>query len=220
ARHGADVALTYRRHGEMAEEVAAQIEALGRRARALELDVLDEEGTIAALRALEAEWGPLDILVNNAGITQNLPLPLLEADDFSHVMDVNVKGSYLTARAALRSMIRRKAGVILNLGSLAGERMLEAPIHYCASKAAIAGMTRAMAKEVARHRIRVLCLAPGLLEEGVGRNIPESRREDYLRHCALGRLGTLEEVAETAAFLVSDQNSFMSGEVLVMDGGV
>ena len=98
--------------------------------------------------------------------------------------------------------------------------MIEAPIHYCASKAALVGMTNALAKEVARHGVRVLCLAPGLLEDGVGRNLPDHRLADYLKHCSLGRVGTFEEVAELAAFLVSPKNSYMTGTTVVQDGGV
>lgn len=135
-------------------------------------------------------------------------------------MDINVKGTFLTSRAVLPGMIRRKSGVILNLGSLAGARMLEAPVHYCASKAAVKGLTQAMAKELARYRIRVLCLAPGLLDDGMGRNIPETSLAEYLKHCALGRLGTLDEAARFAAFLVSDRNTYMNGETVVLDGGV
>jgi NAD(P)-dependent dehydrogenase (short-subunit alcohol dehydrogenase family) len=124
------------------------------------------------------------------------------------------------SRAVLRGMFRRKTGVILNLGSLAGVRMIEAPVHYYTSKAAIKGFTEALAKEVARHNVRVLCLAPGLLEDGVGRNLPDHKRDDYLHHCALGRVGTFAEVAEFAAFLVSDTNSYQSGATVVMDGCV
>src|SRR5207248_6109718 len=130
------------------------------------------------------------------------------------------KGTFVTTRAALRGMIRRKAGAILNIGSLAGVRMMEAPVHYYTSKAAVKGMTEAVAKEVARYGIRVNCLAPGLLEDGVGRNLPEHRLTDYLKHCALGRIGRFDEVAQLAAFLVSDGNGYMSGETVVIDGGV
>jgi 3-oxoacyl-[acyl-carrier protein] reductase len=173
------------------------------------------------VRGLEGALGGLDILVNNAGVSQNLPIALLEEEDWDRVMDVNVKGTFLTSRAVLRGMIRRKeGGVILNIGSLAGTRMLDAPVHYCASKAAINGLTEAMAKEVARYRVRVICLAPGLLEDGVGRNLPDHRLADYLRHCALGRVGTLDEVAGFATFLVCDANSYMSGETVLMDGGL
>src|SRR5678815_2262326 len=141
----------------------------------------------------------------------------MEEEDWDRVMDVNVKGAFLTSRTVLKGMIRRKAGVILNIGSLAGTRMIEAPVHYCASKAALKGLTQALAKEVARYQIRVLCLAPGLLEDGVGQSLPEHRLQEYVKHVALGRIGTLQEVARFAAFLVSDRNSYMNGETILMD---
>lgn len=221
AEHGAKgVAFTYNRHDDAAEQSRTALAATGTDVRTFRCSVLDEEGTDKMIGELNRAWGGLDVLVNNAGVTQNLPLPLLEVADFAHVMGVNVTGAYLTARAAARIMIRQKSGVILNMGSLAGERVLEAPTHYCASKAALSGMTRSLAKELSRHSIRVLCLAPGLLEDGVGRNIPEHRLTEYLHHCSLGRVGTFAEVAEMAAFLVSDQASYMTGDTLVMDGGV
>ena len=135
-------------------------------------------------------------------------------------MSVNVKGVFLTSKAVLRGMMRRKSGVILNIGSLLGLRAIDAPVHYAASKAAVHGLTMAMAKEVARHNIRVLCLAPGLLEDGMGKNVPEHRLADFLQHCALGRAGTFDEVARFAAFLVSDRSSYTTGETIVMDGGL
>lgn len=220
ARHGAKVAFTYNRDEEGAEATEKAVAAAGGEVKKYRVSVLDARGTAAMVKDLEAAWGALDVLVNNAGTTQNLPLALMEEEDFDLVMDTNVKGTFLTSKAVLRGMIRRKGGVVLNLGSLAGERLLEAPIHYCASKAAIRGMTEAMAKEVSRYSIRVLCLAPGLLEDGLGRNLPEHRLADYLQHCSLGRVGTFDEVAEFAAFLVSDANAYMNGETVVMDGGV
>ena len=208
---GARVAFTHAR--ELAEPAPEGT-------RAFRVRASDEAATDAMVREIEAAWGGVDVLVNNAGVTQNLPLALLELDDFDKVMDVNVRGAYVTARAVLRSMMRKKRGVVLNVGSLAGERMIEAPIHYATSKAALRGMTQALAKEVARHGIRVVCLAPGLLEDGVGRNLPDYRLADYVKHCALGRVGTFDEVARFAAFLVSDANSYLTGETIVMDGGV
>lgn len=216
---GAKVAFTWTRDADAAESALAELRTAGE-ALAFQVSVLDTAGTEAMLGAIEALWGPVDVLVNNAAITQNLPLPLLEEEDWDKVMDVNVKGTYLTARAVARRMIRRKRGVIVNLGSLAGERILDAPIHYCASKAAIAGMTRALAKELSRHGIRVVCLAPGLLDEGVGRNVPESRRDDYLHHCALGRLGAVDEIAGLALWLASDASALATGATLVADGGL
>jgi 3-oxoacyl-[acyl-carrier protein] reductase len=220
ARHGADVAFSYARNEEAADITRTEAADLGVDARMFRADVADSAQTEGMLRELEAAWGGLDVLVNNAAITQNLPLALLEEEDFDRVMRVNVKGTFLTSRAALRGMIRHKSGVIVNIGSLAGARMIEAPIHYTTSKAAIIGMTEALAKEVARHGIRVVCLAPGLLEDGLGRNLPDHRLADYLKHNALGRVGTFAEVAEVCVLLASSRSSYVSGETLVMDGGV
>jgi 3-oxoacyl-[acyl-carrier protein] reductase len=218
---GARVAITYTRDESGARAVVDRMLAGGcADARAYKVSVLDVAKTEGMVAELEAAWGGLDVLVNNAGVSQNLPLALMEEEDWDRVMDVNVKGAFLTARSVLKGMIRRRGGVILNIGSLAGVRMIDAPVHYCASKAALKGLTQALAKEVARYQIRVLCLAPGLLEDGVGRNLPEHRLADYVKHCALGRVGTFDEVAHFAAFLVSDANTYMSGETVVMDGGL
>ncbi|MBL8810175.1 MAG: SDR family oxidoreductase [Planctomycetaceae bacterium] len=217
AEHGAKVALTFVRHSEAADEVRR---ACGSDARAYAVSSLDLASTEKAVRELERDWGGIDILVNNAGITQMLPLAMIDEEDWDQVLDVNVKGVFLTSKAVLPGMIRRRSGIILNIGSLAGARMLIAPVHYATSKAAIKGFTQAMAKELARHQIRVLCLAPGLLDDGMGTNVPEAGLADYLHHCALGRLGTLKEAAELAAFLVSDENSYMNGETVILDGGV
>jgi NAD(P)-dependent dehydrogenase (short-subunit alcohol dehydrogenase family) len=221
AEAGARVAVSYSRDEEGARETIARGAARGYAIESFRCSVTDGAATQKMVRELEERWGGLDLLVNNAGATSNLPLALLDEEDFDHVMAVNVKGAFLTAKAVLRGMIRRKqGGAILNIGSLAGVKMIDAPIHYAASKAAVAGMTRALAKEVARYQIRVNCLAPGLLEQGVGENLPDHRIADYKKHCALGRVGTLDEVARTAAFLVSDANGYMNGETVVISGGL
>lgn len=221
---GARVAFTYSKDAGAAE--ATRAEAVAMRAgpdadvRAFQVSVLDVAATESLVDQLDRDWGGLDALVNNAGISQALPLALIDEEDWDTVMDVNAKGTYLTSRAVLPLMMRQRSGVILNLGSLAGERALEAPVHYAASKAAVSGLTRAMAKAVGRHQIRVVCLAPGLLEDGVGKNVPDHKLADYLRHCALGRIGTFEEVACFAVFLLSDRVVYLSGETIVLDGGV
>src|SRR5262245_27335941 len=139
AREGAQVAFSYARDEAGAQATAAAAPG----ARPFRVSVLDTAGTEAMIDAVEREWGSVDILVNNAGVSQNLPIALMEEEDWDHVMDVNVKGTFLTSRAVLRGMIRRKRGVVLNIGSLVGVRMIEAPIHYTTSKAAIKGMTEA-----------------------------------------------------------------------------
>ena len=157
AAEGAHVAFTYTR-----DEPAATP------ARSFKVSVLDAAATEAMTDELERDWKGIDILVNNAGLSQNLPLALMEEEDWDKVLDTNVKGMFITSRAVVRGMIRQRSGSILNIGSLAGERMLDAPIHYCASKSAVRGLTESLAKELARYSIRVNCLAPGLLEDGVG----------------------------------------------------
>jgi NAD(P)-dependent dehydrogenase (short-subunit alcohol dehydrogenase family) len=109
---------------------------------------------------------------------------------------------------------------VLNLGSLAGFKTIDAPVHYCTSKAAIQGFTQALSKELARYRILVNCVAPGLLDDGVGLKLPDGKLADYVKHCGLGRPGTCAEVAELAAFLCSERNSYMSGATLLVDGAL
>lgn len=220
AKRGAKVAFTYAKNEDAATETRKAIEGLGAASLAFAVNAWDSAKTEEMVRAVEGAWGGIDVLVNNAGVSQNLPLALMEEDDFDHVMRVNVKGTFVTSKAVLRGMIRKKAGVIVNIGSLAGVRIIEAPIHYCTSKAAIVGFTASLAKEMSRHGIRVVCLAPGLLEDGVGRNLPEHRLQDYLHHCAVGRVGTFEEVAEACVFLAGEDASYYQGNTLLMDGGI
>ena len=220
AAAGARVAFNYAKDEVGARVTAAAIEAAGGEALAIRASVVEEADMSAMARQVERAWGHVDVLVNNAGLSEPFPLPLIGVDDWDRVMGVNAKGHFLATRAFIRGMIRRKAGAILNIGSLAGIRLIESPVHYAASKAAIKGFTQALAKEVARYDIRVNCLAPGLLEDGVGRSLPEHRLDDYVRHVPLGRVGTFDEVARCAAFMVSDANSYMTGETVLMDGGI
>ena len=220
ARHGAAVAFNYRSDEEGAAATLALLQQHPGAHMAQRSSVLDGPAFARTVAAVEAAFGHIDILVNNAGISQPLPMALMDEADWDEVMDTNAKGAFIASRAVLRGMVRRRQGVVLNIGSLAGARLLEAPLHYCASKAAVHGLTRALSKEMARYGVRINCLAPGLLEDGVGRSLPEHRLRDYLEHVALGRVGTLAETAEMACFLVSDLNSYMNGEVVVMDGGL
>ncbi len=220
ALQGANVAFNYSSDSDGAAETLRMLEQCETSALSFQVSVTDANGLNQMAKEIEQAWGGIDILINNAGISQPLPIALMEESDWDSVMDINIKGQFLTARAVLRGMIRRKGGCILNIGSLAGLRLLEAPIHYSASKAAVKGFTEALSKEVARYNIRVNCLAPGLLEEGVAQNLPEHRLREYLKHVALHRKGTLDEVARFAAFLVSDRNSYMNGATVIIDGGL
>jgi 3-oxoacyl-[acyl-carrier protein] reductase len=220
ARHGARVAITYSTNDDDAEAARAALRELGCEAQVFKGSVADSTHVKAVVGELVKTWSGIDALVNNAGVTQILPIALLEESDWDEVMDVNVKGAYLMTRAVLRSMIRARSGHILNIGSFASERVIEAPVHYAAAKSALRGMTEALAREVGRYNIKVNLLAPGLLDCGLAQMLPKHRIGEYLQQASLGRLGTAAEVAELATWLVSDDNSFMAAAKIVADGGL
>jgi len=220
ARHGAKVAFTFSTNTDDAAHARAEIAAAGCEPLVFQGSVADAAHVKATIGELVKAWGGIDVLVNNAGVTQILPIALLEEADWDHVMDVNVKGAYLYSRAALRSMIRAKRGQILNIGSFASERVIEAPVHYAAAKSALRGLTEALAREVGRYNIQVNLLSPGLLDCGLAQMLPKHRIDEYLAQASLGRLGTAAEVAELAVFLVSDDNTFMAAAKIVADGGL
>lgn len=222
AQAGAKVAITYAHHDDdakLALEQIAQVSAHGE-PLLFKGSVADSAHVKQTIAAITQAWGGLDVLVNNAAITQILPIALLDEDEWDEVMDVNVKGAYLFSRAALKFMIRAKSGHILNIGNFSSERLIEAPIHYAASKSALRGLTEALAREVGRYNVRVNLLSPGLLETGLGAMLPQHRVNEYLEQCPMHRLGKAQELAALATFLVSDANTFMTGAKLVADGGI
>jgi 3-oxoacyl-[acyl-carrier protein] reductase len=220
AREGASVAYSYHENSEAAGSLDAEMAAGGNRVASYQLDVLDGAAAVRTASQVEEKFGPTSILVNNAGITQVLPFALIEEEDWDRMMDVNVKGLFLVTKAFVRGMIRRRQGNIVNVGSLAGTRMLDVPVHYATAKSAVMGFTLSLARELSRYSIRVNAVIPGLLTEGVSVNVPAKEREDYIRHCSLGRAGTPEEVAEAVAFLASDRSSYINAQAIGIDGGI
>lgn len=220
ARHGARVAITYKNDDAGAEDAAKLLRNAGTEPLVFKGSVADSVHVRSTVDSVVKAWGGIDALVNNAAITQVLPISLLEEADWDQVMNVNVKGVYLYSRAVLRHMIRARKGCILNIGNFASERIIEAPIHYAASKSALRGLTEALAREVGRYSVRVNLLAPGLADVGMAQGLPQHRLREYMQQCPAGRLARPEEVAEMAAFLISDSSSFMSGAKVVLDGGL
>jgi 3-oxoacyl-[acyl-carrier protein] reductase len=219
AREGANVAFCYNRNDLDAAATKQAIESHGVKAWAFRVSVTDKAAVREMVTAIESE-AAIDVLVNNAGIGQVVPVALMEESDWDTMMTTNVKGAFLCSQAVMRGMIRRKAGKILNISSLAGVKMMNAPVHYCAAKAALRGFTEALAKELGRYGVTVNCLAPGILQAGVSVNLPEKKLADYLSNCALGRVGTFLECAEFAAMMISPRNTYMNGATVVLDGAV
>ena len=185
AKEGANVAFNFSRSTADADSLREELDREryeGQRHFAYQVSVLDREGLAQMVKALEAETDGIDILINNAGVGQVVPLALMEEADWDRMMDTHVKGAFLSTQAVLRGMVRRRRGRILNVSSLAGVKMMQAPVHYSTAKAALRGFTESLAKEVGRYGITVNCLAPGILEEGVSANLPENRLAEYLRH--------------------------------------
>ena len=213
---GAKVAIVGR-DAERARTVAAEV---GARAAGVGCDVAVGEQVEAALAAAEAALGPLDILVNNAGLTRdNILLRLTEAD-WDAVLDANLKGAFHTTRAAVKGMMKRRSGRIINVTSIVGLSGNKGQANYAASKAGLIGFTKSVAKEYAGRGILANCIAPGYIETDMTRGLPEAAKATLLQGIALGRLGRPEDVAGAALFLASDLAAYITGQVLVVDGGL
>jgi len=200
-----------------AREVAS---ALGSRAAGVACDVAQEDQVISALAAAEAALGAVDVLVNNAGLTRDNILLRLSEDDWDAVLDANLKGAFHTTRAVIKGMMKRRAGRIINMSSIVGLTGNKGQANYAASKAGLIGFTKSVAKEYASRNILVNCIAPGFIETDMTASLPDAARATLLEQIALGRLGRPEDVAGAVLFLASDLAGYITGQVLVVDGGM
>ena len=213
---GAKVAIV----GRDAERARAVAGELGDRAAGVACDVAVAEQVEAALTNAESTLGPVDILVNNAGLTRDNILLRLTESDWDAVLDANLKGAFHTTRAAIKGMMKRRSGRIINVTSVVGITGNKGQANYAASKAGLIGFTKSVAKEYAGRGILANCIAPGYIETDMTSGLPEAAKATLLQGIALGRLGRPEDVAGTALFLASDLASYITGQVLVVDGGL
>jgi 3-oxoacyl-[acyl-carrier protein] reductase len=209
------VAFCYHKSEDRAKALAAETGAFAVRA-----NLEDEADTTRMAEKLESEFGVPDALVNNAGKTSIMPFALLEAEDWDAALSVNLKSMFLATHALIRGMIRRRSGVIVNMSSIAGQRVLGVPVTYAASKSGVVGFTLGLAREVAAYGIRVNAIAPGMLDDGVSANVPEQERGEYLRYCLAGRPGTCAEAADLVEFLCSDRASYINAQLIHINGGI
>jgi 3-oxoacyl-[acyl-carrier protein] reductase len=221
AREGADVAIIYVNHPEAAQEVAREIERLGRRALAVKADVAKQAEVAAAVAETEKRLGPIDILVSNAGVQKRIFFLDFQEEDWDWILDTNLKGCYLVGQAVARRMKERKFGKIINVSSEAAGFPAPRMSAYCVSKAGIAMLTKCMALELAEHGIRVNALAPGLTRTDINRRDLED--ESFLKarvaRIPQGRVMSPEDLIGAAIFLASPDSDSMTGQTLQVDGG-
>jgi len=213
---GARVAV-FGRDQERARGVAA---GLGERAAGFACDVAQEDQVSAAFAAVETTLGPIDILVNNAGLTRDNILLRLSGEDWDAVLEANLKGAFHTTRVVIKGMMKRRAGRIINITSIVGLTGNKGQANYAASKAGLIGFSKSVAKEYASRNILVNCVAPGFIETDMTSSLPDAARTSLLEDIALGRMGRPEDVAGTVLFLASDLSAYLTGQVLVVDGGM
>ena len=220
AAEGAYVVVNYAKNREAAEEVVSSIEKAGGRARVSGFDVSDFDTVQEEIENIVTELGGIHILVNNAGITQDTLIVRMKKEDWDHVMTTNLNGVFNCTKAVARIMIKQRQGRIINLTSVVGEMGNSGQTNYAASKAGIIGFTKAAARELASRAITVNAVSPGFIETDITQNLTDEIRKQYIDKIPLQRFGSPEDVAGVVSFLASDEASYITGEVLRVNGGI
>ncbi len=220
AKNGARVVVNYARDAAGAEATVQAIQAAGGEARAIQADVSDFKAADGLVKATVEAFGSVDILVNNAGTTRDQLIMLMSEADWDTVIAANLKSAFNCSKAAVRVMLRKRAGRIINIASVAGIMGNAGQTNYSASKAGLIGFTRALAREVATRAITVNAVAPGFVPTALTQDLPAEIKEATLKQIPLARWGQPEEIAYAVAFLASDRAAYITGQVLTVDGGL
>jgi 3-oxoacyl-[acyl-carrier protein] reductase len=219
AREGADVAFNYHSREDLAETMSQKITAHGRRAHGFKVSVTDRLGMKRLTRQLVEEWGGVDILVNNAAINRGDNFATTTDRAWDEVIGTNVGSLFAVTKPIYKQMIRQRKGAILNITSIGAIRSLPTSVHYATSKAAMIGFTKCLSREAANFNVSVNAIAAGIFDTELAHTLPPHLLAMHKGWSPRGELGRPEELAEFAAFMVSDRNSFMNGEIVIIDGG-
>lgn len=219
AREGADIAFNYNVSDERAAATVDKIQSFGRQGLSFKISVTDRPGIIKMVKQIHEQFGRIDILVNNAAINRGDMFATTTERAWDEVIDTNVNGVFNVTKPVYKYMIRQRAGNILNMTSIGAIRSLPTAVHYATSKAAIIGFTKCLSREAATFGITVNAIAAGIFDTDLSDALPDKFLQLHELWCAKGRRGHPEELAEFAAFMVSDRNSYMNGEVVTVDGG-
>ncbi len=217
---GARVVVNFARNQAAAEETAHLVRQAGSEALVIQGDVADPEAAEAMVKAAIGGFGRLDILVNNAGITRDTLILRMTLEDWEAVQQINLRGTFLVTKAALRPMLRQRSGRIVNLSSISGRMGNAGQANYAATKAGIIGFTRSLAREVASRGITVNAVAPGYILTDIWNDVSEEAKQKAIEMIPLGAPGRPEDVAEAVAFFASDAAAYITGQVLNVDGGM
>lgn len=220
ADFGADVALTFARSADAAEEVKAEIESKGQKSKALQADAIKYERAEEVINEIVEDWGKLDVIVNNAGITKDNLILRMTEEQWDDVITTNLKSIFNYSKAAAKPMMRNRGGSIINISSVVGISGNAGQSNYAASKAGIIGFTKSYAKELASRNIRANVIAPGYILTDMTGELDEKVLEGIKAETPLGRAGEADEVADAVVFLSSDMSSYITGEVIRVDGGM
>lgn len=220
ASEGANIVINDIPSSADAQNTVEEVKAIGVKAIAVLCDVRVPEDMTMLMEKAKEEFGSIDILVNNAGITRDTLLMRMSEKDWDDVLEINLKGAFNATKAACKYMVKQRGGVIINMSSVVGIMGNAGQVNYSASKAGLIGMTKSVAKEFAPRGIRCNAIAPGFIRSDMTDQLPEDVKNTYLAGIPLKRFGTVEDIANAVLFLVSDQASYISGQVLHIDGGL
>lgn len=220
AQLGANIAFMYIGDGENGAQTEAELQALGIKAKGYECDVSDYESASALIEKIIEEFGGIDILVNNAGIVRDNLILAMKVEDFDKVINVNLKGAFNMIKSVYRHFMRKRSGRIINIASVVGINGNAGQANYASAKAGMIALTKTVAKELGSRNVTANAIAPGFIKTDMTDGMPEKAREAVLGAIPMKRAGTVDDIANVAAFLASDEASYVTGEVIKVDGGM